>query len=127
MSEGLKVLSVEDDKDIRILIEFALEDECFELTSCDSGQEALTKLVELTPDVILLDVMMPGIDGPATLKKIRELPNLITTPVIFMTAKIQTNEIEEYKALGAVGVINKPFDPMALANDIHNLLDRCND
>lgn len=123
MSEELCVLYVEDEADIREVAEFALEDKGFTLTPCSSGQEALERAAGLTPDLILLDVMMPGIDGPTTLKKLRELPHLANTPAIFMTAKVQPSEVAQYKALGALGVISKPFDPMTLADDIRRLLD----
>lgn len=122
MSNELCVLYVEDEADIREVAEFALEDEGFALVPCSSGQEALDKASTLTPDLILLDVMMPGIDGPSTLKKLRELPHLANTPVIFMTAKVQPSEVEQYTALGALGVISKPFDPMTLADEIRSLL-----
>jgi len=122
MSKMLNVLYVEDEPDIRAVAEFALEDEDFELMSCASGQEALDKAATLSPDLILLDVMMPDIDGPSTLIKLRELSHLANTPVIFMTAKVQPAEVAQYKALGALGVISKPFDPMTLADEIRSLL-----
>ena len=70
------------------------------------------------PDLILLDVMMPGMDGPTTLKALRQIESLSQTPVAFMTAKIQPNEIAEYKLLGAIDVIPKPFDPMTLSKQV---------
>jgi two-component system OmpR family response regulator len=127
MSEILTVLYAEDEADIRSVTEFSLEDEGFELVPCASGQEAMDKAMTLTPDLILLDVMMPGMDGPTTLKKLRQLPHLATTPVIFMTAKVQPAEVAEYKVLGALGVISKPFDPMTLADEIRKLLDSRNE
>jgi len=102
--------------------EFALEDEGFELTQCASGQEALAKAADFTPDLILLDVMMPGMDGPATLGKLRELPHLAEAPAIFMTAKVQPAEVAAFKAMGAVGVIAKPFDPLDLGEQIRAIL-----
>lgn len=128
MSDMLKVLYAEDEADIRSVTEMVLDgEEGFELTSCVDGQDALEKAVSMTPDLILLDVMMPGIDGPTTMKKLRELPHLSNTPVIFMTAKVQPAEIAEYKGLGALGVVSKPFDPMQLADDIRNLYETRND
>jgi len=122
MSNDLKILYAEDEPDIREVTEFALEGEGFELLSCDSGPDALEKAKNVTPDLLLFDVMMPGMDGPTTLKEIRALPNMADTPIIFMTAKVQPSEVDEYKAMGALGVISKPFDPMTLADDIRNLL-----
>ena len=117
----------EDEVDIRCVTEFALEDEGFELTSCASGKEALDKAMAMTPGLILLDVMMLGMDGPTTLKELKKLSRLANTPAIFMTAKVQPAEVAEYKALGALGVISKPFDPMKLPNEIHRLLGKKDD
>ena len=127
MSELTTVMYVEDDADIRAVTEFALDDEGFELIICASGQEALENAAKQIPDLILLDVMMPGMDGPTTLEKLRELSDFKNIPVIFMTAKVQSAELEQYRALGAIGVINKPFNPMTLPEQICNLLDAKND
>ena len=124
MSEIINVLYVEDEADIRGVTEFALEDEGFELTQCSSGQEALKKAHNLRPDLLLLDVMMPGMDGPTTLSELRKLPHLQQTPTIFMTAKVRPQEIEEFKAMGALDVIAKPFDPISLADQIREILDK---
>lgn len=120
----LNVLHVDDEPDIREVAALALElDPDVSLTSAASGQEALNVLGGgLRPDVILLDVMMPLMDGPTTLERLRAMPDLATTPVIFMTARVQTSEQERYLALGAVGVIVKPFDPMLLAQEMRSLL-----
>ena len=118
----MKLLYVEDEADIREIAEFALEDEGFDIVFCESGEQALEKVVDFKPDVILLDVMMPGMDGPTTLKELRGFHELIDTPVIFLTAKVQPNEIKEYLALGAIDVIPKPFDPMALAGTIRKIM-----
>ena len=120
----IRILYVEDEEDIRLVAEFALEDEGFEILFCASGDQALSQAVLFGPDLILLDVMMPGMDGPETLKGLRELPGLESTPVAFLTAKVQPNEIEEFMALGALEVIAKPFDPMTLPDQIRNLLVR---
>ena len=122
MNDRFQVLFVEDDTDIRAVAQLALEDEGFKLTLCSSGQEAVDKAISLTVDLILLDVMMPDLDGPSTLLKLREFPHLANTPTIFMTAKVQHSEVKKYYAMGAVGVIAKPFDPMTLANEIREKL-----
>jgi len=118
MGDVLRVLYVEDDDDIRHVTAMALEGDGFELTSYESGLKALSNAAHQNPDVLLLDVMMPGMDGPTTLRKLRELPHLAMTPVIFMTAKTNSAEVELYKEIGAVGMISKPFDPMTLAEEI---------
>ena len=119
MSELKKILYVEDDKDIQMLARIALENVGgFELLICSSGAEAIDKAVEFTPDLLLLDVVMPEMDGPATLAELRKIPLLSKTPVIFMTAKIEAKEIAFLKSLNIADVIAKPFDPMALASTI---------
>ena len=122
----MKLLYVEDEADIREVAEFALEDEGFDIVFCESGEQALEKAVDFNPEVILLDVMMPGMDGPTTLKELRKIPALLYTPIIFLTAKVQPDEIQGYIDLGAVDVIPKPFDPITLADQIHAILDRNN-
>ncbi|MEQ5816017.1 response regulator [Marinobacter sp. NFXS11] len=118
-----RVLYVEDDPDIRAIAEIALQDVGgFEAAVCESGVAALAAAPDFDPELILLDVMMPGMDGPATLKALRELDGMADVPVIFMTARLQNSEIREYRELGALGVIPKPFDPMTLSDQISRIL-----
>jgi two-component system OmpR family response regulator len=120
-----KILYAEDEADIRSIAEIALEDiGGFTVKYCSSGQEVLEHAETFKPDLLLLDVMMPGMDGPTTLKKLREIPALAGVPAIFMTAKIQSKEIAEYKAMGVVNVISKPFDPMTLAQIIRDYWEK---
>ena len=122
MPDTLRVLYVDDEADIRTIVEFALEDEeDFEIAVCTSGQEALARIADYQPDLILLDVMMPGMDGPGTLRALRQQAGFERTPVAFVTAKVQPQEVAALKALGAMGVIAKPFDPMVLADQIRTL------
>ena len=120
-----KILYVEDDVDIQSVAKIALEMVGgFTLRSCSSGKEALDpQTTVFAPDLLLLDVMMPEMDGPTTLEKLRQFPETASTPVIFMTAKVQAVEVAYYKSLGAIGVIAKPFDPMQLAIQIRQLWD----
>ena len=120
----LAILHVDDEPDIREVAAFSLElDPEITLTSAESGEAALGILRGgLRPDVILLDVMMPRLDGPSTLTQLRTLSGLEATPVIFMTARVQASEQDRYLALGAVGVIVKPFDPMTLTAQVRALL-----
>jgi two-component system OmpR family response regulator len=126
MSQVLnRILYVEDDPDIQAIAIMVLETiNGFTLEACSSGSAALAKAVQFKPDLVLLDVMMPGMDGPETLKGLREFPELATTPVVFMTAKVQPQEVAAYLALGAVGVIAKPFDPMTLAQELSDIWSR---
>ncbi len=119
------ILYVEDEPDIQMIAKISLENiGGFTTKICSSGPEALEALAEFKPDCILLDVMMPGMDGPTVLKMLRQIPEHATTPVIFMTAKVQASEIAQYKALGALDVIPKPFDPVALPAAIRQILER---
>ena len=119
-----RILYVEDEPDIRFVAEMALQAVGgFTVITCASGEEALSAAPEARADLLLLDVMMPGMDGPGTLKALRALPATAHTPVIFMTAKVQAAEVAVYKALGALEVIAKPFDPMTLAAQIQRIWD----
>jgi len=114
-----RILYVEDEPDIQTVARMALEMVGgFEVKICSSGEEAVREAENFAPDMILLDVMMPGMDGPSTLEALRRKPALADTPVAFMTAKIQPTEIAHYKSLGARDVIAKPFDPMTLADQV---------
>ena len=117
------ILYVEDDPDIQTVAQIALEIVGgFQLTVCSSGSSALEKVGHgYVPDLLLLDVMMPNMDGPTTLAELRKYKATAETPVIFMTAKVQTSELEYYKSLGAIGVIAKPFDPMQLSSQVSAL------
>src|SRR4051812_11834172 len=108
-----RILCVEDEDDIREVATLALEAVGgVKVLTCGSGEEALSKAKGFAPDLIVLDVMMPGMDGPATLRALRADEDLSRTPVIFMTAKVQPHETAELLALGVLGVVAKPFDPM---------------
>lgn len=93
----------------------------FTVIACESGAEALRCAPEARADLLLLDVMMPGMDGPGLLTLLREMPATAKTPVIFMTAKVQASEVALYKGLGALEVIAKPFDPMALSDQLRRI------
>ena len=122
-SEELKkILYVEDEADIQAVAQLALETVGgFTLEVCSSGKEALEKAAAFGPDLLLLDVMMPEMDGPSTLLELRKMDATANTPAIFMTAKVQPNEVRQYKEMGALEVIAKPFDPMGLAAEIQRI------
>jgi CheY-like chemotaxis protein len=120
-----RILCIEDEPDIQVIARLALETVGgFQMKMCSSGAEALGSANAFQPDLILLDVMMPDMDGPATLSELRKLPGMAKVPVIFMTAKTQHQEIETFLNQGALGVITKPFDPMHLAREIHGIWKR---
>ncbi|QAU23546.1 response regulator [Dyella sp. M7H15-1] len=122
-NETLKrILCVEDEADIQAIVRIALEAVGgFELMVCGSGHDALRDAPTYEPDLILLDVMMPKLDGPATLVELRKQPSLKNTPIVFMTAKVQTHEVEQYRKMGAADVIAKPFDPMTLSDTLRGI------
>ena len=120
-----KVLCVEDEADIRTVAELALAAVGgFTVLPCSSGAEAIEKATAFKPDIMLLDVMMPGMDGPDTLTALRALPGMATVPAVFLTAKALPSEVARYRKLGALDVIAKPFDPMTLADQVRRIWDR---
>lgn len=117
-----RILLIDDEPDIRAVAALSLERVGgFSLDSAASGEEGLERARAQRPDVVLLDVMMPGLDGLETLARLRADPATAGIPVIFMTAKSQPAELDEYVAAGALGVILKPFDPLELPNEIRKL------
>lgn len=117
-----RILYVEDESDIRVVAQMALEAVGgFTVIACASGAQALSAAPQARADLLLLDVMMPGMDGLGTLRALRELPATAHIPAIFMTAKVQAAEVAVYKAMGALEVIPKPFDPMELSAHIQRI------
>lgn len=119
-----RILLVEDEPHLQMVTRVTLERVGgFQVQSCSSGEDAMRVAREFHPDLILLDVMMPGMDGVETLGRLRRSPETAEMSVVFMTAKAQKTEMDAYRELGAIGVISKPFDPMtlpALLRDIWN-------
>jgi CheY-like chemotaxis protein len=125
MSELKKILYVEDDLHVRTTAKLVLEViGKFEVRDCGSGREALTSARDFEADLILLDVMMPEIDGLALLAKLRTLPHLADTPALFVTALTTTFDIARYNEAGAIGVIAKPLVPLRLTDQLHALWER---
>ena len=121
MNSPKKIIYIDDQMDILLVAEYALTQiGDYDVLICESGAEALEKITSYKPDLIILDVMMPDLDGPQTLLRIREIDLFKDTPAIFITAKIFPNETEELKSCDArvIGVIPKPFDPITISNTI---------
>ncbi len=119
-----RILLVEDDTDIQEVTTLLLSHMGdFEVQACGTAAEALQAAQAFDPDLILLDVMMPGLDGHGAFEAFRQMPATAMTPVIFMTARVQPHEIMEYRQLGSLGVIAKPFDPDTLADTIKGMWD----
>ncbi len=121
-----RILYAEDDPDIQQVTELALEAVGgFTLKTCSTGLEAVAEIEAFAPQLLLFDVMMPDMDGPSALKRIREIAAYRSIPAVFMTAKVQQEEIRQYLQMGAADVIVKPFDPMTLASQIQEIWERC--
>ncbi len=114
-----RVMCIEDDADIRLVLDFSLRQlGAYELCLCASGEEAMAMAPRFKPELILLDVMMPGLTGPETLQALREQGQVEGVPVVFLTAKAMQGELEALLTHGASGIIVKPFDPVSLPEDI---------
>jgi CheY-like chemotaxis protein len=119
------VLYVDDEPDIREIATLALGlDGSLDVRTAGSGAEALVAARERRPDLVLLDVMMPDLDGPATLARFRAEPGLAAIPVVFVTAKTLPSELARFRTLGAADVISKPFDAMRLLEQVRLVWER---
>lgn len=120
-----RILYVEDDPDIQAVARLALEAVGgFTVALCGSGREALETAETFAPDLLLLDVMMPELDGPATLQALRRRPALAEVPAIYMTAKTHPRDLARLRAQGAIDIITKPFDPMRLPGQLREIWNR---
>ena len=118
-----RILIVDDEDDIREVAAMSLETMAgYEVFSARSGSAALEIAAAEQPDAILLDVMMPDMDGPTTLQKLQAQPSTTHIPVVFLTAKIQPSERARFSSLGAAAVLSKPFDPLTLASELAEAL-----
>lgn len=121
-SELQRILYVEDEPDIQAVAQIALESVGgFTMKVCQNGKQALAEAADFKPDLLLLDVMMPDMDGPTTLVELHKQPELADVPAVFMTAKVQPQEVAQLRTMGAVDVITKPFDPMTLSDQIRKI------
>lgn len=120
-----RILYVEDEEMLRTVTNLALTRiGKFTVALCDSGTKAVAMAHEFQPQLIMLDVMMPVMDGPATLRALQDDPRTTDIPVIFITAKVQPREVEAFRALGVIDVIAKPFEPMGLAGQVRAIWER---
>lgn len=128
MKELKRILYAEDEPDVQTVVELTVQTMSnYEIKICDNGKRLLECVEEYNPDLILLDVMMPEMDGPTTYKNLQENPNTKNIPVVFMTAKAQVHEIETFKETGILGVITKPFDPINLCSEIEGVWNGSNE
>ena len=126
MADLERVLYVDDDDDIREVAELSLTAVAgLSVRLCSTGTEAVAAATAFQPQLIVLDVMMPQMDGPATLAALRADDATRAIPVVFLTAKVQRDEVERYRHLGACDVIAKPFDPMTLGDQLREIWSSC--
>lgn len=119
---SLSAILAEDDPDIQLVARLALKRAGFDVTVVGNGQEALEAVQRTPPDVILLDWMMPELDGPETCRRLKSDPATAGIPVVFLTAKSQEAEIQRGLSLGAAGYVTKPFDALALGQQIKDIV-----
>lgn len=124
---SLKILVIDDEKDILTIVKASLEtQEGFVVKCVISGKDALIEAPKFQPDLILLDVLMPGMDGVETLKALQKIPSLAKVPVVVLTAFSNSKKNVELLAMGIVEVIIKPFDPWTLSSQIQSIFERYN-
>ena len=117
-----RIMLVDDESQIHPIVQLALEGlGGFEVMSCTSGEEAIQKAPAFRPDLVLVDVMMPEMDGIETLSALRGLPPLQDTDYAFFTGRTAPKDLQTYESLGALGTIEKPFDPLKLAEEVQVL------
>jgi len=118
-----RILIIDDEDDIRTIAALSLETVAgWEVLTASSGVAGIARAVETQPDAILLDVMMPAMDGPTTFRELRTIPAVAHIPVILLTAKVQAADQKRFSDLGVASVMFKPFDPLTLAGDIARVL-----
>ncbi len=117
-----RIMYVDDDPDLQDIVRLGLETRAdFTVTCCDSGNQALEEIPSFKPDLVILDMVLPGMSGLQLLERMRELRGVPWIPVIFLTSKITPHQLEEYKELGVIGVINKPLNPLELRHKVREL------
>ncbi len=120
-----KILLAEDEPDIRAICTISLESiGGFEVLACENGQRVLDCVDAFQPDLVVLDVMMPELDGPNTLARLQQNAATKDTPVVFLTARNQPADVERLRGLGALEVLSKPFDPMSLPGAMQEIWKR---
>lgn len=124
MANLKKILYAEDEPDVQTVVELTIQTMSdYQVKICNNGKKLLECVNEYNPDLIILDIMMPEMDGPTTFRHLKLNESTKDIPVIFMTAKAQVHEVEIFKETGAIGVITKPFDPMNLCDEIQTIWD----
>ena len=120
-----RIMYVDDDPDLQDIVRVGLETRGgFTVTCCDSGNQALEEISNFKPDLVILDMVLPGMSGLQLLDRMRELRGVPWIPVIFLTSKIRPDQVEDYEKLGVIGVINKPLNPLELRHQVREIWER---
>jgi two-component system OmpR family response regulator len=120
-----RIMYVDDDPDLQDIVRLSLETRGgFTVTCCDSGNQAIEEIATFKPDLVILDMVLPGMNGLQLLERMRKLRGTPSIPVIFLTSKISPHHVEEYKELGVIGVINKPLNPLELRHQLREIWER---
>jgi CheY-like chemotaxis protein len=123
--EVMKALIIDDEEDVRFVARMSLERVGgMTVVQASSGEEGVTRARSEQPDFILLDMMMPGMDGAATFRALRASTETASIPIVFLTAKAMVRDVQRFTELGAKGVVLKPFNPLTLASEIEDILSR---
>jgi CheY-like chemotaxis protein len=118
-----RILVIDDEDDIREVAALSLETVAgWQVYVANSGTQGLARAIDLQPDAILLDVMMPGMDGPTTFRELRRNPATSAIPVLLLTAKVQGSDQRRFADLGVEAILFKPFDPLTLSSQISTVL-----
>lgn len=117
-----RIIYIDDDIDLQYIVRLGLEIKGgFTVKNCDSGEQAAKEIKMFQPDLVLLDMVLPGMSGIQLLEKLRNFPEIPRVPVIFLTAKMNPNQLAEYRELGVIGVINKPLNPLNLVHQVREI------
>lgn len=118
-----RILIIDDDDDIRQVAALSLETVAgWDVLMANSGANGIRRAQEERPDAVLLDVMMPGMDGPTTFQEFQKIPEIANIPVMLLTAKVQGADQKRFAGLGVAAILFKPFDPLTLAQQISDVL-----
>jgi len=122
MKELKKILYTDDEPDVETVVEITVQTICdYDIKICPSGKELVECVEEYSPDLILINIMMPEMEGQETFQNLKNNEKTKDIPIIFITTKTQINEFEIFKDLGVIGLITKPFDPIKLCSDIDRI------
>ncbi|MDD3594409.1 MAG: response regulator [Candidatus Gastranaerophilales bacterium] len=125
MKELKKILYAEDEIDIQVIVDAIVKSmSSYEIMFCNNGQEVLDIVEEYNPDLILLDIMMPEVDGLTAFQELQKSEKTKNIPVVFITAKAQVHEVQSFLKTGVIGIITKPFDPMQLCSNINAIWEK---